>query len=231
MDSFQSSSKTRTATGNPMSAVISAILRRELVEGRPLVLNGSPVNFSARELAHLNEIGLIDYRAGKPPIVRSFGPQELIEIFHLCGVFEVGAIRLGYNRINPERLQSVQSGMQSLIRAEEKNEQWSRSVLDHIHQLHDLILSNCSAERLAWEISRYDQLMESVRELVAGQPREMVDSLQQFIRMIDALLGHDTDTAATILSNHFRAAALRRIDLIFGSSACELLVDPSLIVR
>jgi DNA-binding GntR family transcriptional regulator len=219
------------ATGNPMSAVISAILRRELVEGRPLVLNGSPVNFSARELAHLSELGLIDYRPGKPPIVRSFGPQELIEIFHLCGVFEVGAIRLGCNRINPDRLQSVRAGMQSLIHANTKNDPWSRSVLNHIHQLHDLILNNCSAERLAWEISRYDQLMESVRELVAGQPREMVDSLQQFVRMIDALLAQDTDTATTILSNHFRAAAFRRIDLIFGASARDLLVDPSLNIR
>jgi DNA-binding GntR family transcriptional regulator len=214
---------------DPITRVICSILRKEVDEGQTIIPDEETARFSDRTWAQLDSIGLVDYRRGHPPVVRSFGPQELYEFFHLCSVLENSAIQLACPRMDRDRIIEVRDRLCESI--QHNCDQTGDGGIEQINWVHQLILNNCGANRLVREIVRYDAIREAVLELVANQQQEMVTTFKRLVNILDSLLARDANTAAELLSEHFQGAALRRVELIFGKAGRDLIVDPSLITR
>ena len=191
--------------------ILVAIFERQLTPGQRLVVqalgrqfgvSATPVRESLVELA---TTGLVELLPNRGAVVRSFGPKQLREIFHLRKILEEEATRCACTYIDKEELQQLKDEFVELTQNRVAN--WSEREIAADEQLHHLIGSSCGNSRLAEEIRRYDLLLQALREVVGNQLHAQQRALSEHIQIIDAMLAEDADKAASAMSQHIERTA------------------------
>ncbi|MBN2579630.1 MAG: GntR family transcriptional regulator [Pirellulales bacterium] len=192
-----------------MTQILEHIFQGVLPAGTQLVVRklAAQMGVSAtpiREaLVELESIGVVQFAHNRGAVVKPFGSQQLREIYHLRRILESEAARCACGRIDPKDLQDLKRNMWKLLEAPgEENAAWSEQAMALDRRLHQLIASHCGDTRLADEISRYDSLVQTIREIVGNQRRLQQSGLKEHLPIIDALLVLDAEEAAVAMTRH-----------------------------
>ncbi len=170
----------------------------------------TPLREALQELA---ACGIIENHYNRGTIVRSFGPAQLSEIFHVRALLEAEAARLACGRIDLAALKGLRSQVADLISKEPTD--WAAQVITNDDNLHSLIASSCGNQRLKEEIFRYRSLLTSIRRAVADHHYPFDLALPEHLAIIDALLSHQPDEAAKAMNHHILSSAKVCSELLF----------------
>jgi DNA-binding GntR family transcriptional regulator len=202
-----------TLRGQLVSKILSAIFSSEVRGGDRLVeeelamklgVSRTPIREALGELA---SIGMIDLMPNRGAVVRPFGPSQLLEIYHVRRILEVEATRLAHDRIDPAALQEIRKQTQQLLQKSSRGKVWSEQALALDQQFHILISRSAGSERLAEEIGRYRNLVVSVGDAVGNKLHAHDQNLSEHTEIIDHLLAHRPDDAATAMAHHINRGA------------------------
>lgn len=157
-------------------------------------------------LVELEAIGIVQFAHNRGAVVRPFGRQQLREIYHLRRILEAEAARCACGRIPPESLASLHHDVKQLLDAGgDESPEWSRRAMATDQRLHELIAAHCGNARLVDEISRYNTLMQTIREIVGNRRHAQQRALSDYMLMVDALLAIDAEKAAAATARHIDA--------------------------
>jgi DNA-binding GntR family transcriptional regulator len=176
-------------------------------------LSSTPVR---EALVELEAVGIVCFEHNRGAIVKPFGPDELREIYQLRRILEVEATRTACGRIDRGDLDSLREDMKKLLRAR-RDRQWVEREMATDRRLHELITSSCGSARLAQEIHRYDNLVQSLRDVVGRERRAQLQALEEHLAIIDGLSADDADAAAAAMAKHIERAAESVAMVLFSS--------------
>lgn len=192
--------------------LLDAIFVGDLPSGTRLIVMKLAAQFGlsstpVREaLVELEAVGIVCFEHNRGAIVKPFGPGELREIYQLRRILEVEATRTACGRIDRRELESLREEMKKLLRAR-RDRQWVEREMATDRRLHELITSSCGSARLAQEIHRYDNLVQSLRDVVGRERRAQLQALEEHLATIDALRVGDAEAAAAAMAKHIERAA------------------------
>lgn len=160
----------------------------------------TPVREALLELAGL---GLVELKRNCGAVFRPLGPRELKEIYDVRVLLETEAARLAAGRVDREAMEELAVGFREIAETGVEDAHW---MLDR--QLHGAIAQASANRRLAGEIARYGELVQTVREVV-GQHRLGIHRLtaEQHLAIIEALLSGDGGRSAEAMRQHLEQAA------------------------
>jgi DNA-binding GntR family transcriptional regulator len=170
----------------------------------------TPLREALQELA---ACGIIENHYNRGTIVRSFGPAQLSEIFHVRALLEAEACRLACGHVDLATLKGLRSQNAELISKESTD--WAAQVITSDDTLHSLIASSCGNQRLKEEIFRYRSLLTSIRRAVADHHYPFDLALPEHLDIIDALLSRQPDEAAKAMNHHILSSAKVCSELLF----------------
>jgi DNA-binding GntR family transcriptional regulator len=192
--------------------LLSTIFLGDLPSGTRLIVMKLAAQFGlsstpVREaLVELEAVGIVRFEHNRGAIVKPFGPDELREIYQLRRILEVEAARTACGRIDRCELESVRGEMKKLLRAR-RDRQWVEREMATDRRLHELITSSCGSERLAQEIHRYDNLVQSLRDVVGRERRAQQQALEEHLAIIEGMLAADAEAAGLAMARHIERAA------------------------
>ena len=166
-------------------------------------------------LVELESIGVVEYVHNRGATVTPFGPQELHEIYNLRRILEVEAAAQASGRINRKALTLLRDKLQELSN-KPYDEKWSQVETDCDLRLHGLISAECGSRRLAKEISRYDILVQTIREIIGANSKAQQFALVEHLDIIDKFLADDAQGAATAMIRHVEGAAIEAETAMFS---------------
>jgi DNA-binding GntR family transcriptional regulator len=160
----------------------------------------TPVREALLELASM---GMVELRRNCGAIFRPFGPEELRDLYAVRSLLEVEAARLAATRMPVEMVESLKVKFEKLRRERRPDTGWRLDL-----ELHAAIAAAADNPRLAGEIARYGDLVQTVREAV-GETLAGVHSpsLNQHLRILRQIAKRDSDAAADAMRLHLRQAA------------------------
>jgi DNA-binding GntR family transcriptional regulator len=170
-----------------------------------LGVSPSPVRESLVELAGIGMVDLVPNRGG---ICRRFGPQQLLDLYHVRRILEVEAIRCACPRIDRAVMEHLREEMLHFCSVPMGDVGLSK-VIELDLELHATIVRSCGNDRLAFEIGRYAEVMQSVGRVVGNRLESQMCGLEEHIRIIDAILEQDVEKAAQTMAEHINATARR----------------------
>lgn len=154
-------------------------------------------------LLELQGLGLVELRRNCGAIFLPFGPEELHEIYAVRSLLEVEAARLAAGKINPERLDSLISVFTRIRDSGGIDPDW-----EHDRNLHRVIAEASGNHRLSSEISRYGELIQSVREIVGERDYGIHEmTADEHLSILDAIGRNDSEAAATAMKSHLEQAS------------------------
>ncbi|MCB1093201.1 MAG: GntR family transcriptional regulator, partial [Verrucomicrobiae bacterium] len=115
-------------------------------------------------LLELQGLGFIELRRNCGAVFMPFGPEELREIYAVRSLLEVEATRLATRRLDRHRIDSMIAEFQHVRDGLASDPDWR---LDR--EFHNAIARASGNRRLAAEISRYGDLVQTMRETVGAQ--------------------------------------------------------------
>lgn len=194
-------------TQNLLSAIFRGQLReREWLNAQKLAaefgVSATPVREALLELA---AVGLVEIQHNRGTVVRPFNASDLRDIYHLREILEVEATRCACGRIPHEELRALKQAMTEL--RGRKGADWSNQAMATDRALHELIARHCGSRRLAEEISRYNNLMQSLRDVVGNQSAAQERALPEHLEILNALMKENPDRAAAAMSKHIQSTA------------------------
>jgi DNA-binding GntR family transcriptional regulator len=201
-----------TLRGQLVSKVLNAIFSGELKGGDRLIeeelamklgVSRTPIREALGELA---AIGVIRLKPNHGAMVRPFGPEQLVEIYHVRRVLEVEATRLAAQRIDPESLKDIRKRTMDLIQAE-KGENFAEAALALDGEFHELISRSAGSERLAEEIGKYRNLVISVGNAVGNKLHAHDQNIQEHLKVIEQMLEKHGEEAAAAMGHHIDRGA------------------------
>jgi len=201
-----------TLRGQLVSKVLNAIFSGELKGGDRLIeeelamklgVSRTPIREALGELA---AIGVIRLKPNHGAMVRPFGPEQLVEIYHVRRVLEVEATRLAAGRIDANALNDIKKRALALINGE-RGEDFPERALALDGEFHDLISRSSGSERLAEEIGKYRNLVSSVGNAVGNKLHAHDQNIQEHLKVIDNLLEKRADEAAAAMGHHIDRGA------------------------
>jgi DNA-binding GntR family transcriptional regulator len=192
--------------------LLDAIFVGDLPSGTRLIVMKLAAQFGlsstpVREaLVELEAVGIVCFEHNRGAIVKPFGPDELREIYQLRRILEVEATRTACGRVDRGELESLRDEMNKLLRSR-RDRQWVDREMATDRRLHDLITSSCGSARLAQEIHRYDNLVQSLRDVVGRERRAQLQALEEHLAIIDGLRAGNAEAAAAAMARHIERAA------------------------
>jgi DNA-binding GntR family transcriptional regulator len=206
--------------------MIGAIFRGELKGGERLVetelarrfgVSRTPVREAISQLAM---VGMVELRSGRGAIIRRFGPEELREIYHVRAVLEAEAAQLACQRLGREVVEAAIAKAKVLLGQTNRDSAWSRSTMLADRQFHDLIAGHCGKARLQEEISRYQKLVQAVREAIGNRSSAQERALKEHLVILERLLARDSEAAGKAMKSHIQEAAKAAVhDLLPGPAS------------
>jgi GntR family transcriptional regulator, rspAB operon transcriptional repressor len=202
--------------------LLSAIVRGEIKPGiwsnnkqlaEHLQISVTPLREALQDLA---SCGIVENQFNRGTIVRSFGPAQLAEIFHVRALLESEATRLACPQIDRAVLTKLRSQTADLMSKESSD--WTDRVMKSDDDIHMLIASSCGNQRLKEEILRYRSLMMCIRRAIAAHNFPFKLALPEHLAIIDALLHQQPEVAAKAMTNHIFNAAKIDSDLLFSEA-------------
>jgi DNA-binding GntR family transcriptional regulator len=166
-------------------------------------VSSTPVREAFLELAAL---GLVEIRPNRGVVVLPFNPDNLRGIYHVRMALECEATRLAIKHIPAADLATYEKACQELLAPGPRNSAWSLRVEALDLKLHEMIATWAGVARLAIEIRRYCQLVESIDRYFGenqgyrAEAQEKV--LRQHLVIISALQTGDADLAAQAMHDH-----------------------------
>ena len=179
---------------------------------KQLGVSATPLREALVELA---SVGMIEFLPNRGAVCLPFGARELREIYDLRRVFEVEATRLACGRLPVSALRELRCGLDSLIR--QKTTGWSNLAMDLDARIHTLITAGCGSLRLGYEIGRYCNLMQSIREVIGDKNHVQRSAVEQHIEIVDALIDADAEGACRAMARHIDLTASAAESAFFQS--------------
>jgi|GEM_PF-289879 len=151
----------------------------------------------------LQALGLIELKRNCGAVVLPFGQRELSEIYHFRALLEIEATRLATENIPGEELETLLDSFRELREDNAVDPDWR-----HDRDLHHCITKHCGNRRLAAEIARYGNLIQSIREIVGETMFNIhVTSTEEHLRILEALESRDSRAAARSMADHLEQAS------------------------
>ncbi|MCG8601668.1 MAG: GntR family transcriptional regulator [Verrucomicrobiales bacterium] len=151
----------------------------------------------------LQALGLIELKRNCGAIVLPFGAKELQEIYDLRALLETAATRLATGRIPEQQLQDLLATFRHLFDEGKPDPDWR-----HDQELHNCIAAHCGNRRLAAEIARYGELIQTLREIVGEVSFDIhATSAEEHLEILEALINEDEIAAARAMAEHLGQAS------------------------
>lgn len=166
-------------------------------------VSSTPVREALVELA---SVGLIEILPNRGAVCLPFGVRELRDIYHLRRVFEVEATRLACGRLAERDLRDIRDHLLHLTKSHARD--WSHRAMQMDTKLHSQIAQACGSIRLCYEIDRYQNLMQAIREVMGDQNQVQHRAVEQHLNIIDALIAKDCNAACRAMAMHIDQTAL-----------------------
>lgn len=160
----------------------------------------TPVREALLELAGL---GLVELRRNCGAVFLPFGSRELRDLYAVRSILEEEAARLAATRIEEPTVIALHGQVTGLRDTAAEDVGW---LFDR--QLHAAIAEASGNPRLAGEIARYGDLVQAVREVVAGTLRHIHStSTTDHLRILEELRHRAPERAAAAMKAHLDQAA------------------------
>lgn len=160
----------------------------------------TPVREALLELAAM---GIVELRRNCGAVFLPFGPQELKDIYAVRSLLEVEAARRSVTRTEASLVVRLQHSFEALRKEGRADRHWR---LDR--ELHSAIARSCGNPRLAGEIARYGDLVQTVREAVGGILSGIQStSLAEHLQILRCFIAHDAEAAGEAMRLHLAQAA------------------------
>jgi DNA-binding GntR family transcriptional regulator len=194
------------------ASLLKAIFKGQISEGdwlnaqklaEKLGVSATPVR---EALVELTTLGIVETLHNRGCVSRPFGPAQLRDIYVLRRLLESETARCACGKIPREALENLQTEMSDLL-GKSNQPDWSDAAMALDRQLHQLIAENCGSQRLAEEIARYDNLIQTIRDIVGDQSRAQQRALPEHLIIIEALLANNPEKAAAAMSKHIESTA------------------------
>lgn len=170
-------------------SLVEMILRGRLEPGQPvselelareLSVSRTPIHEAVKQLV---KDGLIVQAANRRPVVVTFGPEDIRDVYEMRIILESEAAARSAERMDQPTMQKLEEALQQFRRSRS-----SASTIAHWVQLddefHSAIASASRSSRLAADINRYRLLHR-----VFNRSHTNADVLQQAVEEHEAILG------------------------------------------
>lgn len=160
----------------------------------------TPVREALLELASM---GIVELRRNCGAIFLPFGEKELRDLYAVRTLLEAEAARLAATRIDDACIDRLKSAFTALRREQRPDTDWK---LDR--ELHSAIAQAADNPRLAGEMARYSDLVQTMREAVGTVLADIHStSLTEHLRILRCLKQRDPNAAAEAMRQHLAQAA------------------------
>ncbi len=160
----------------------------------------TPVREALLELASMS---IVELRRNCGAILLPFGEQELRNLYAVRTLLEAEAARLAATRMDETVIDQLKRAFTALRREQRPDADWK---LDR--KLHAAIAQAADNPRLAGEIARYGDLVQTMREAVGTVLADIHStSLTDHLRLLRCLKQRDPDAAAAAMRQHLAQAA------------------------
>jgi DNA-binding GntR family transcriptional regulator len=226
----------RTRRGWVVHQILRSIFSGQFVGGDRLVeeevaatlgVSRTPVREAFGGLAG---IGMIAITPNHGAIVRPFGPAQLREIYQIRWLLEAEAARLATDRIDRKALSEIRERTQRFIRAP-RDQHWSAKVVELDLEFHGLLARSCGCARLAEEIGRYRDLIQTIQQTVGNNASAQEVALADHTLIMDAMLQGDATAAAALMNAHIHHGTDAAIAALFGDGADAISVKTFAVSR
>lgn len=154
-------------------------------------------------LLELQGLGFVELRRNCGAIFLPFGPVELGEIYAVRSLLEVEATRLAAGRLAPDLIRRLADAFERIRQSGNADPDWENDRL-----LHGAIAEASGNRRLAAEISRYGDLVQTVREIVGAQAYAIHGTTaDEHLAILAALSENDAASAAAAMAAHLGQAS------------------------
>jgi DNA-binding GntR family transcriptional regulator len=194
---------------NVVRGLLAGLLKGEWVGGARLTEAEAVEKFGVsrtpvREaLLELQGLGLIELRRNCGAVFLPFGPEQLREIYDVRSLLEVEAARLAAGRLDETTLASLLTAFNRIRESGGIDPDWK-----HDRTLHRTIAAASGNLRLSSEISRYGEVIQSVREIVGEQSYGIHETTaDEHLAILEAIQQGDSEGAAAAMKAHLAQAS------------------------
>lgn len=160
----------------------------------------TPVREALLELASM---GIVELRRNCGAVFRPFGAKELMDLYAVRSLLEVEAARLAATRIRPDAVKGFIREFEALRGAGKPDTGWRLDL-----KLHAAVAEAADNPRLAGEIARYGNLVQTMRETVGTTLADVhATSLKEHLRILHEFEKRNPEGAAEAMRLHLSQAA------------------------
>lgn len=169
-------------------------------------------------LMELTSMGIVELRRNCGAVFLPFGGKELRDLYAVRSLLEVEAARLAAERMDESVIEALRQKFEALRRAKAADQEWR---LDR--ELHTAIARASGNPRLAGEIARYEDLVQTFREAVGTVLSNIHStSLSDHLRILRRLKQRDSNAAAEAMRLHLAQAAQSAVEALAAKRpACK----------
>jgi len=154
-------------------------------------------------LIALRSMGIVELRRNCGAVFHPFGEKELGDLYAVRSLLEVEATRLAATRMDEERINQLLAAFEKLKREHLPDTDWK---LDR--ELHSGIAQACGNARLASEIARYGDLVQTIREAVGSTVADIhTTTLSDHLEILQCLKKRNPEAAGEAMRRHLGQAA------------------------
>lgn len=161
-------------------------------------------------LLELQGLGFVELRRNCGAVFLPFGPGELREIYAVRSLLEVEATRLAAGKVAPASFEPLVASFSKIRESGGVDPGW-----EHDRALHRMVAEASGNCRLGAEISRYGDVVQTVREIVGGQDYGIHETTaDEHLEILSALARGDADAAAEAMRHHLAQASDSAVDAV-----------------
>lgn len=163
-------------------------------------MSRTPVREALVELASMS---IVELRRNCGAVFLPFGEKELGDLYAVRSLLEVEAARLAATRMDESLIEQLKCAFEKLRREQLPDKNWKVD-----HELHAAIAHASGNPRLAGEIARYNDLVQTVREAVGSTLADIHStSLTEHLRILRCLNQRNPEAAGEAMRLHLAQAA------------------------
>jgi DNA-binding GntR family transcriptional regulator len=159
----------------------------------------TPMREAVRRAA---ETGFIVLRPNRPPLIRSFTPEEIYSLYELRELLETFALKRAFSRIPAGCIRELK--VLSVASERENSAQWVEDCLEFDRRLHLAWSENCQNPWLTESLGRIWNFIRILQRYMAKDVRLVRDSAREHRLILKAIAGGNRRGASRFLAQHIR---------------------------